>query len=352
MDCCDPVVTRSWRLFRKRFVHILENCSDFSPRLSHKNRWLSSQLLEVICYEEGKSNRKDSVWPTKHVGSLSIICMVAIAGNEGYILKQSTVELTNDLKGLLLLNSRSRVSSGLSWDLNDYLFKGFQKEIKLQVLLAQWHRATWQVNILTLIVRESGMLVPGRGPHEMEFLRLCSSCSPEAKQMTWYLVGSCRCFIPTKTHGTCGTRHFLHDRKVIILNIPLVFENSCWPFPICQFGFVQKLLMRPQYCTWKWTNWKMMFSTIKESGFFKSFWDKPIWVELDCFIVDWGPFSYFLFDTFDDPFAKTRPYWVRLLCFRTWNVGTPVHQALCFRIQLQVDFRGKMTLENAVFGDL
>ena len=33
MDCCDPAVTRSWRLFRKRFVHIQENCSDFSPRL-------------------------------------------------------------------------------------------------------------------------------------------------------------------------------------------------------------------------------------------------------------------------------------------------------------------------------
>ena len=33
MDCCDPPVTRSWRLFRKRFIHIQENCSDFSPRL-------------------------------------------------------------------------------------------------------------------------------------------------------------------------------------------------------------------------------------------------------------------------------------------------------------------------------
>ena len=33
MDCCNPAVTRSWRLFRKRFVHIQENCSDFSPRL-------------------------------------------------------------------------------------------------------------------------------------------------------------------------------------------------------------------------------------------------------------------------------------------------------------------------------
>ena len=33
MNCCDPAVTRSWRLFRKRFVHIQENCSDFSPRL-------------------------------------------------------------------------------------------------------------------------------------------------------------------------------------------------------------------------------------------------------------------------------------------------------------------------------
>ena len=33
MDCCDPAVTRSWRLFRKRFIHIQENCSDFSPRL-------------------------------------------------------------------------------------------------------------------------------------------------------------------------------------------------------------------------------------------------------------------------------------------------------------------------------
>ena len=28
-----PAVTRSWQLFRKRFVHIQENCSDFSPRL-------------------------------------------------------------------------------------------------------------------------------------------------------------------------------------------------------------------------------------------------------------------------------------------------------------------------------
>ena len=252
--------------------------------------------------------------------------MVAIAGNKGYIIKQSAVELTNDLKGLLLLNSGSRVSSGLSWDLNDYLFKGFQKEIKLQVLLAQWHRATWQVNILTLIVRESGMLVPGRGPHEMEFLRLCSSCSPEPKQMTWYLVGSCRCFIPTKTHGTCGTRHFLHDRKAIILNIPLVFENSCWPFPICQFGFVQKLLMRPQYCTWKWTNWKMMFSTIKE-GFFQEFLRQThlsgAWL-LHCGLGTFFLLSiWYFWWPFDDPFAKTRPYWVRLLCFRTFWDPSP-----------------------------
>ena len=33
MDCCDPDVTRSWRLFHKWFIHIQENCSDFSPRL-------------------------------------------------------------------------------------------------------------------------------------------------------------------------------------------------------------------------------------------------------------------------------------------------------------------------------
>ena len=33
MDCCDPAVTQSWGLFRKRFVHIQKNCSDFSPRL-------------------------------------------------------------------------------------------------------------------------------------------------------------------------------------------------------------------------------------------------------------------------------------------------------------------------------
>lgn len=50
-------------------------------------------------------------------------------------------------------------------------------------------------------------------------------------------------------------------------------------------------------------------------------------------------------DTFDDPFAKTlllRPGLTGFGCFAfVLFVGTPVHQALCFRIQLQVDFRGE-----------
>ena len=47
MDCCDPAVTRSWRLFRKRFVHIQENCSDFSPRL---------YIPDYTMYELNKNN--------------------------------------------------------------------------------------------------------------------------------------------------------------------------------------------------------------------------------------------------------------------------------------------------------
>ena len=47
----------------------------------------------------------------KQSGSLSITCMLAIAGNKGYIVKPSTViELTKDLKGLFLLHTgNSRV---------------------------------------------------------------------------------------------------------------------------------------------------------------------------------------------------------------------------------------------------
>ena len=45
MGCCDPAVTRSWRLFRKRFVHIQENCSDFSPRLYQFRNVVSTMFL-------------------------------------------------------------------------------------------------------------------------------------------------------------------------------------------------------------------------------------------------------------------------------------------------------------------
>ena len=43
----------------------------------------------------------------KQSGWLSIICMLAIAGNKGYIVKPSTVviELTKDLKGRFLLHT-------------------------------------------------------------------------------------------------------------------------------------------------------------------------------------------------------------------------------------------------------
>ena len=59
MDCCDPAVTRSWRLFRKRFVHIQENCSDFSPRLyyfeihrtcyEHRRRAQNARNVRHVC---------------------------------------------------------------------------------------------------------------------------------------------------------------------------------------------------------------------------------------------------------------------------------------------------------------
>ena len=52
MDCCDPAVTRSWRLFRKRSVHIQENCSDFSPRLYVQEKFLGEESLGGKCVGE------------------------------------------------------------------------------------------------------------------------------------------------------------------------------------------------------------------------------------------------------------------------------------------------------------
>ena len=68
MDCCDPAVARSWRLFRKRFIHIQENCFDFSPRLydsffRNRRAWM--------CHLSVPRQPPTNIWPPKDVSPLA-----------------------------------------------------------------------------------------------------------------------------------------------------------------------------------------------------------------------------------------------------------------------------------------
>ena len=77
MDCCDPAVTRSWQLFRKRFIHIQENGCDFSPRLYRFLGLLSwvgqKRKLRLLCV----SRR----WSASELGSVTSGSVVwALAG--------------------------------------------------------------------------------------------------------------------------------------------------------------------------------------------------------------------------------------------------------------------------------
>ena len=68
MDCCDPAAARSWRLFRKRFIHIQENCFDFSPRLydsffRNRRAWM--------CHLSVPRQPPTNIWPPKDVSPLA-----------------------------------------------------------------------------------------------------------------------------------------------------------------------------------------------------------------------------------------------------------------------------------------